>query len=99
MKFSMSWLSLLPPSVAEGLPKSEAVTRDLVATDVGAAALPDDGVIMVVGSNADAGVRSIVDDEGVPLAASLDVAILGFLVEDEKEVAALAAATSECNPN
>jgi hypothetical protein len=60
----------------EGDRKSKAVARDLLAaTIVGAAAIPDVGVTVVVGSNADAGVRSVVDDEGVPLAASLDVGI------------------------
>jgi hypothetical protein len=64
----------------EGDRKSEAVARDLLAaTIVGAATIPDVGVTVVVGSNADAGVRSVVDDEGVPLAASLDVGILGFV--------------------
>jgi hypothetical protein len=71
----------------EGDPKSFAAARDLLDA-TGAVALPVVGVTIVVGSNADAGVYSVVDEEGVPLAASLDVGILGFMVEDENQLAA-----------
>ena len=65
-------------------PKSEAFARYLLAmTSVGAVALLADGVTIVVGSNANVGVCNSVGDEEVPLAASLDVSILGCVVDNE----------------
>ena len=78
-------MSSLALSLAELCdPKSKAFARHLLAaTSVGAVTVLADELTIVVGSNADTGVCSSVDDEGVPLAASLDVGNLGCVVEDE----------------
>ena len=53
--------------------KSEAFALHVLGATMEGAVV---GVIVVVVSNADAGVRSAVDDEVVPLVFSLDVGIL-----------------------
>ena len=72
----------------EGDPKSEVIALGLVDMTGSSVAVPEVGV-NIGGSiaDADAGVCSISDEEGVPLAASLDVNILfACVVEDENQL-------------
>ena len=92
--FSRSWPSSCASSSAERCdalwdeadPKSEVVAAGLLEMGAPSVAVPEVGV-NIGGSIADAGVCSIFDEEGVPLAASLDVDILfACVVEEENQL-------------